>query len=240
MRTAVARLVVAVAVSVTLVTGAPPLTAEGAPALDARLRDLSALLSRSDGATDDVLIAAALDELRAMGTGAAPVAETLSRLLRYQSALYQDRDKALVVRLRGYILVTLSEIGFPPSAEPALWDVLAHVDERMMATELGAAARAVRSLGPRGCALAPHLLGTLSARLSEEEFSLERYGPQFPPHEATTVQLEAVRSLARVCAGEDRQVMAALRRLLDEQGGTLDPRVVQEVRRALQLVGGRQ
>ena len=240
MKTVAGRVSAAVALAVGLVTGVPPLAAEPAPPAEARLGELSALLSRSDGATDDALIVAALDELRAMGPRAAPVAETLGRLLRHQSALYQDRDKSLVVRLRGYLLVTLSEIGFPASAEPALWDVLAHVDERMVAMELGAAARAVASLGPRGCALAPHLIAVLSARLSEEEFSLERYGPRFPPLEATTVQLEAVRSLGRVCRYEDPEVIAALRRLLDEPEGALDPRVVREARRALQLIGGRR
>jgi len=240
MKTRAGRVGAAVALAVGLVIGVTPLAAQSAPTAEARLGELSALLSRSDGATDDTLIAGALDELRALGHRAAPVAETLGRLLRHQSTLYQDRDKSLVVRLRGYILVTLSEIGFPASAEPALWDVLAHIDERMVAMELGAAARAAGSLGPRGCALAPHLIAALSARLSEEEFSLERYAPRFPPREATTVQLEAVRSLARVCRDQDPEVIAALRRLVDEPEGALDPRVVREARQALQLIEARR
>src|SRR4029079_15424645 len=106
----------------------------------------------------------------------------------------------LVIRLRAYVMVTLSEIGFPASALPALLDTLAHLDERLMSLEVGAAARAVGSLGPRGRDFAPYLPDTLPQRLSEEEFSLERYEPQFPLEQATTIQLEAVRSLGRVCS----------------------------------------
>ena len=143
----------------------------------------------------------------------------------------------LVVRLRTYILVTLSEIGFPSSALPALLDSLAHVDPRMTASEVGAAVRAVGSLGPRGREFAPYLLGTIAERFSEEEFSLERYEPQFPPHEATTVQLEAVRALAQVCSAEDRQILEVLRYLAQDRGpGELDRRVVREAQSALELI----
>ena len=39
-----------------------------------------------------------------------------------------------------------------------------------------------------GFEFAPYLLGLLAGRLSEDEFSLERYEPQFPPHEASRAQ----------------------------------------------------
>ena len=52
----------------------------------------------------------------------------------------------------------LGEIGFPASALTALLEALANVDERMTALEVGAAARAVRSLGARGHEFAPYLL----------------------------------------------------------------------------------
>jgi len=195
------------------------------------------LLTRSDGATNHVLIASALDVLRSLGPRAAPAAETLSGLLPHRSKLYTGRDKLPVVRLRAYIVVTLSEIGFPSSALPALLDSLAHVDERMNAMEAGAAARAVRALGPSGCSLAPYLLDALNQRVGEEEFSLERYEPQFPPHEATTIQLEAVRSLGEVCAAKDLEVVTALRELAGAHGQAgPDPRVAREAQRALENI----
>jgi hypothetical protein len=207
----------------------------------ADLTRLVDFLAGSDGTTDHLLIASVLDVLRAMGSNGAPATETLSGLLPHRSRLYKERDKVLVVRLRAYIMVTLSEIGLPSSALPALLDTLALMDVRMTAFEVGAAARAVGSLGPRGRDLATYLLDTLIERFSAEEFSLERYDPQFPPHEATTVHLEAVRALGLVCSADDQEVLTVLRRLAEGPGrDELDPRVKQEAQRALKLIVGRE
>lgn len=196
---------------------------------------LSDFLALSDGSTNDLLIVGVLDGLRSLGTNAASAGETLGRLLPHRGKLYVERDKILVMRLRAYIVVTLSEIGFPSSALPVLFDMLAHVDERMTPIELGAAARAVRSLGPRGRAFVPYLLETLSMRISTEQFSLERYDADFPPREATTVQLEAIRSLSRVSLAEDRAVLSALRQVAGARSDE-DPRAVEEAQRALNLI----
>jgi hypothetical protein len=207
------------------------------PAAEAATPALCNLLDQSDGATSHLLVASVLDVFRSLGPRAAPAAETLSRLLPHRHKLYQDRDKWLVIRLRAYVVVTLSEIGFPSSALPALIDTLAHADEQMIAMEIGASVRAAGSLGPRGRELAPYLLDTLTQRISEEEFSLERYDSQFPPGEATTVQLEAVRSLGRISSAKDREVLTALRQLAANQSQyELDSRVVQEAQRALELL----
>lgn len=209
---------------------------EAGPPPAAAVPALCDLLIRSDGNTDHILIASALDILRSMGRRAAPAAETLSSLLSHRSRLNKERDKMLIVRLRAYIFVALSEIGFPASALPALLDALAHVDERMTVVELAAAARAAGSLGTAGRQFTPFLLQTLTVRLSAEEFSLERYEPQFPQHEATTVQLEVVRALARTCLPQDKQALAVLRDLSEDRGRGLDPRLVNEARHALELV----
>ena len=209
---------------------------EAGPAAASATPALCDLLTRSEGNTDHLLLASALDVLRSMGPRAAPAAEALSGLLSHRSRLYKERDKMLVVRLRAYIFVTLSEIGFPASARPALLDALAHVDERMTVLEVAAAARAAGSLGSGGRQFVPFLLQALAVRLSAEEFSLERYEPQFPPHEATTVQLEIVRSLARVCSPNDQPALAVLRDLGEDRGRGLDPRLVGEARHALELI----
>src|SRR5215212_1557567 len=93
------------------------LLAHPAAAAKRSVHALTRFLVRADGATDHLEVARALDELRAMGPKAAPAAETLSALLAHRAGLYRDRDKVQVIRLRGYIVVTLGEIGFPPSAE---------------------------------------------------------------------------------------------------------------------------
>jgi len=221
-------------VAVLLLLGTP------AAAAERPLWALTEFLARSDGATDHLAIAVALDELRAMKHQAAPAAETLSSLLPHRAKLYHDRDKVLVVRLRAHIMVTLSEIGFPISAEWALLDTLGHVDERISAREVGAAARAARSLGPRGRELAPYLLDALSLRLlGEEEFSLERYATDFPPEEATTIQLEAVRALAAVASPGDGEVLRMLRHLAARRvSDSLDSRVVREARHAVETIEG--
>lgn len=211
------------------------------PAAEAATPVLCDLLDQSDGATSHLLVASVLDVFRSLGPRAAPAAETLSRLLPQRHKLYRDRDKWLVIRLRSYITVTLSEIGFPSSALPAVLDTLAHADEQMTAMEIGAAVRAAGSLGPRGHDLAPYLLDTLTQRISEEEFSLERYESQFPPGEATTVQLEAVRSLGRISSAKDGEVLTALRQLAANQSQyELDARVVREAQRALELLEQKQ
>jgi hypothetical protein len=207
---------------------------DAGPAAVSALPALCAFLAHSDGATDDALLAAILNVFRSLGRDAAPAAETLSGLLPHRCKLYQDRDKMRAIRLRSYMVVTLSEIGFPSSALTTLLDSLAHLDERMMAVEIGAAARAVGALGPRGRWLAPHLLAVLAERISDEEFSLDRYGPEFPPEEATTVRREAVRALGHVCSPQDRKALEYLQQLVagrDRDG--LDPRVIREAENAL-------
>ena len=207
---------------------------EAGAAAVAELPALCDLLEHSDGATDHLLIAAVLNALRPMGRKAAPAAETLSRLLPHRNALYRDRDKMVVVRLRAYLMVTLSEIGFPASAVPPLLDSLAHMDPRMMALEAGASVRAAASLGRQGRRFIPYLLEALSLTVSEVEISLERYDPLFPPEEATTVQLEAVRALGLICTADDRPVLEVLRQLAAAtQPEQRDRRVVRQAAQVL-------
>jgi hypothetical protein len=212
----------------------------GGSAAAATVGEACELLARGDGATDDAAIAAALDTVRAAGSHAAPAAaETLSGLLPHRAKLYRERDKYLVVRLRAYIVVALSEIGVPPSAIPSLLDTLANADERMMPMEIGAAARAAGSLGKRGRDFAPYLLDALSLRIMPEEFSLERYDQEFPAAEATTAQREIVRALGRIASPDDRDVVDTLRQLAASPGSdTLDPRLPAEAQRALRMIQG--
>src|SRR5256885_5013758 len=73
----------------------------------------SEVLARSDGTTDPARIASALDNLRARGRHAASAAETVVSVLPHRSRIFDGRDKDVVIRLRAYLIVTLSDIGVP-------------------------------------------------------------------------------------------------------------------------------
>lgn len=198
---------------------------------------LARILESTDRHTDHRVIAGLLDVVRSQGGNARHLAQIVSRLLPHQADVYQGRDKWHVLRLRAYTFVTLSEIGFPDSAIPMLVDALAYVDERMSAVEFGAAARTVGALGARGRPFIPYLVSTIGEGFAEEEFSLKRYEAEFPRAEATTVQIEAVRSLGAVATAEDDEVLTVLHAIVDARAGsTLDPRLVQEATGALQAI----
>lgn len=208
-------------------------SAAAAPDADGALR----FLASADGDTDPRRIAAALDVLRAAEPGEPAVMEALSRLLPYRSPLYRDRDRLVVIRLRAQLMATLAEIGYPASAQPALVDTLAHVDEFTPVLELAAAARAAGSLGAEGRPFLPFLIEAVFLRRSFEEVSLERYDGAFPPEEATTVQLEAVCALGRIARPEDEGVLEALGGLAGEDAhdarlAAVARQAIQEIRRA--------
>lgn len=195
-----------------------------------------AVLERAGGATDHELVASALNAIRRADDGRRAAA-TLSGLLRHQSKLYAGRDKTLVVRLRVYVMATLSDVGVPPEALPAVLETLANLDQRMAPAEAGAAARAAGSLGPRGRPFVEHLLFALSLeRFDVEEFSLERYEPVYPAEEATTVRLEAIRSLGKICSQGDAGVIEDLAALAT----AADSRVAREARHAVSLIRNRR
>jgi protein SCO1 len=202
---------------------------------------LAQMLEAFDRRTDHRVIAGVLDLIRGRGYEARELAGTVGRLLLpHQAEVHQERDKWYVLRLRAYAFVTLSEISFPESALPMLVDALAYVDERMSSVELGAATRAVGTLGESGRPFIPYLLSTLGERFAEEEISLERYDVAFPRQEATTVQLEVVRSLAAICSGQDSQALTVLRAIAGNgTQSSLDPRLIREARSALKAIESR-
>ena len=116
----------------------------------ADLPDIRKALASCDGCTDHTRIASLLDELRSLGSQAAPAGDMLSAMLDHRHPIYAERDKSVVTRLRTHIFLTLSEIGTPDSAMRPLLDVLAHFNVRMNPAEAGAAVRAAGTMGPGG------------------------------------------------------------------------------------------
>jgi len=198
------------------------------------------LLRDCDSKTDHRVIASLLYLVRREGKSTVELSEAVSSLLPYQADIYPERDKWHVLRLRAYTFSTLSDIGFTQSAMPMLTDALAYVDERMSALEFGAVARLVGTMGEKGRPFIPHLLGILGERFAEEEFSLERYELEFPRKEATTVQIEVLRSLAGICNSKDEQALTVLNSILNtSKQSSMDPRLQQEAKKSLDAINAR-
>jgi hypothetical protein len=166
-------------------------------------------LRQANGATDEREVAKHLEALRAIGVKASSAAESVAELLNESSPLYRDRDKHEVMRLRAYVFVVLSEIGIPSSALPLIVDALANSDDEM-GYYFAAAARSAGSLGPRARPLIPHLCAGMQRYYHRDEFSLERYNPNYPQEEATTVQAEAITALAQISAASNKPVVELL------------------------------
>lgn len=184
--------------------------AEGQSAANSdSLATIALALRQANGATAEREVARQLEALRAMGPDASRVAESVAELLNESSPLYRDRDKHEVMRLRAYVFVVLSEIGIPSSALPLIVDALANSDDEM-GYHFAAAARAAGCLGPRARPLIPHLCSGMQRYYHRDEFSLERYNPDYPQEEATTVQAEAITALAQISATSDTVVVELL------------------------------
>ena len=205
----------------------------------ANLPDLRRALASCDASTPDSRIAALLDDLRSLGSQAAPAGDMLSAMLSHRHPIYIERDKSVVTRLRTHLFLTLSEIGTPDSAATPLLDVLAHFDVRMNPAEAGAAVRAAGALEHRGRRFARYLLTMLDEPVTAQEFSLVSYEPRFEPTEATTLQIEVVRSLGRISTRSDTAVLDKLRTLVS--AGTrpgADRRVGQHALAAIRKIEG--
>jgi hypothetical protein len=205
----------------------------------ADLPDIRKALASCDGSTDHTRIASLLDELRSLGSQAAPAGDMLSAMLDHRHPIYAERDKSVVTRLRAHIFLTLSEIGTPDSAMRPLLDVLAHFDVRMNPAEAGAAVRAAGRMGPRGRRFVQYLLAMLDEPISEQEFSLARYETRFERKDATTLKIEVIHSLGRICKPSDTGAMHKLRQLISAGNSPgADNRVTQEARAAIGRIEG--
>lgn len=213
--------------AVLLLLGAGRLAgAEGsAPSAASGFPGPAGALSQCDGGTPAVTVAAHLEALGALGPPAAPAAvAALLALLPERAPLYRDRDRPEVERLRAFLLATLARLGPPPEAIPF---VLAELEGAKSAYSFAAAARAAGALGSRletqAGAAVPSLLRALAPEFHDDLVSLDRYSPEFPPEEATTAALEAVRALARL-GGAARPALPRLRELAEpEMVPTLGP-----------------
>ena len=199
--------------------------------------DISSKLLRCDRYTDHKVIAGLVTDVRKSGVHSTITSEIISSMLSYQAEIYQDRDKWEVLRLRSYVLLTLGEIGFPDSAIPILEDALAYVDERMNVLEVASAVKVVGNLGVQGSRFGESIISAYNRVFADEEFSLNRYELGFSKDEATTTQIEIIRSLGKICNKKDDYAMKFLNSVLGSSGDFgIDKRVITEARRSLDII----
>ena len=171
---------------------------------------LLAQLLAVDPAASESEVARELDRLRARGTAARDAGPALATLLPEQAALYRGRGPAEAVRLRGYVLATMADIGTPAEAIPFIVAELAHGHRAYL---MAAAARAAGGAGPAARSAVPHLLRILEPGFhDDDQVCLDAYNAAPPYPKTTTVRIEAIRSLARIGARDALPVLRAMAR----------------------------
>lgn len=199
--------------------------------------DISSKLLRCDRHTYHKVIAGLLTDIRRSKIHSTITSEILSSMLSYDAEIYKDRDKWEVVRLRSYILLTLGETGFPESAIPFLQDALTYVDDRMSAVELASAIEVAGHLGSKGSSFAESIMSAYNRVFSDEEFSLSSYQPACSKENATTIQLEIIKSLGQICDSKDEPALKFLNSVLASSADHgVDKRAIIEAQRSLDII----
>jgi len=139
-----------------------------------------------------------LDLLRVLGSNAAPASAAVAALLPENCAVYRNVEKHEVDRFRGFLFVTMAEIGVPKEATPFIVDALANSDNRMSYGFAGAA-RAAGALRQDAAELLPHLVRSLEKDAPQDFLSFAEFDSHFVAGgEYTTCQVESLRALRRI------------------------------------------
>ena len=141
-----------------------------------------------DPAVSEDQFAALVDSIAKNGDAGA-----LTSLLRESHAVYDQRSTAAIVRMRGWILLALAQIGLPPNA---LIFVLEELDAGHDGYLVAAAARALRSSTPRP-EFAPFIIQAVgNMRYRDDAVAFDSYGAYATASDATTPIRELLITLA--------------------------------------------
>jgi protein SCO1/2 len=158
----------------------------------------------------------------------------LTELLHEDHPLYDQRGAATIVRMRGWIIYTLSQLRV---SEEALVFVLEELDTGVEPYLIAASARAVRAYPRPSSSLAPFLLRAITnIRYRDDPVAFEEYGEFFSESEETTplhelfCSLESLGSHARVVLND----LIALRK--DPRG--LSRRRLADLDKAIAAISG--
>jgi len=147
-----------------------------------------AVPDRPDGAWSEEEVAAQIDELAAAGDR-----DGLVELLHEEHPVYGDRGGAAIVRLRGWVLVALGDIGV---SDRELVFVLEELDTGIDPYLVAAAARALRTYREPSAAFAPYLARSVAnLRYRDEPVCFDGYGEYALPGIGTTPLRELLATL---------------------------------------------
>jgi len=204
------------------------------------------VLKKVDSQTSSENLGAFLELAHAIGPAAATCREPILDMLPERAGVYKDRPKMEVHMLRGYLLVTLAEIGITKEALPFVLDVLATSDNRMV-QQYASAARAAGALGKDAREAVPFLMRALDPKFADRGMVLE----SFPRHgtallgldlkKLTSARIEAIRALAKI--GPDaKAALPRLTQMVDDPPiapAEYYPPYNDEARKAIQAIRGK-
>ena len=158
--------------------------------------------------------------------------EQLTDLLREDHPCYDQRGTAAIVRMRGWVLHALSQVGL---SESTLIFVLEELDTGVDAYLVAAAARALRSYSNPAAFFAPYLIRALAnIRYRDEPVSFESYGAYSESHGATSPVRELLATLEWM-GPSAREFLSQIESLGAQDGG-LPKRLRDDVDRAVKAI----
>lgn len=158
----------------------------------------------------------------------------LIALLREDHPVYDERGAAAVVRMRGWILLTLARIGLP---DDAVVFVLEELDTGHDAYLVAAAACALRSSSSPRAEFAPFVMRAIgNMRYRDEGVALDTYGAYASSSSATTSVRELLATMAWLgpLARETESELGALR----ARDSGLSRKLLPDLERALSSARG--
>lgn len=160
--------------------------------------------------------------------------EQLTDLLREDHPLYDQRGAATIVRMRGWVLLALAQVGL---SDATLLFVLEELDAGADAYLVAAAARAIRSYPRPTAALAPFVMRAFTnIRYHDEPVSFENYGEYAVSTTGTSPVRELLATLAWL-GPQARGVLPELESLRAQRGG-LSRKLLIDVDRAVEAIRG--
>ena len=159
-------------------------------------------------------------------------AGALTSLLRESHAIYDQRSTAAIVRMRGWILLALAQVGLPPDG---VIFVLEELDAGHDGYLVAAAARALRSSAPRA-EFAPFILQAVgNMRYRDDAVAFDSYGAYATSSDATTPIRELLITLAWL--GPLARDIAPRLVELRAAGSGVSKKLLPDIDRAVEAIG---
>jgi protein SCO1 len=134
-----------------------------------------------------------LDSLKKSGD--TQVGEIITSRLREDDIIYRNRGPREVIRLRGYMLSSLGDVGAPAVAIPYMVAELTYNSHRNPYM-VAASARGASGLGAHREILVPYLVNYLNPKEKDDIFDLDHYN-SWPPKTPTCIREEVLRTLTK-------------------------------------------